>query len=441
MSCARARRAGAELADRSVLVVACAQRAGSGRSATTRSRWRRSTRTAVRALAADRRRPGRGAARASGGVPRRVHELASRWARARGGAPRRRGGRASRRGPRRAALASRPSWRATSSSCRPPGERRRAGRAATAPVVCPFKGLASFDVADAPYFFGRERLVAELVARLVGAPLLGVVGPSGSGKSSVVRAGLLPALAGGRAAGQRGLGAGRASARASIRCASSPHATARRAATAVAWCSPSTSSRRRSRSAATSASARAFVAALVARRRRAATSSCSRCAPTTTAAAPPTRSCRAGSRRHHVLVGADAPRRAAPRVERPAQRAGLRVEPELTDALVADVERRAGRAAAALDRAARALAAARRAPAAAVDLRGQPAASAARSRGSPRTRSAALDAAQRALARGVLLRLATEDAGGAVERRRVPLDRARRRRRRASSPCSPTSAC
>jgi WD40 repeat protein len=62
-------------------------------------------------------------------------------------------------------------------------------------VVCPFKGLAPFDVADAEYFFGRERLVAELVARLVGAPLLGVVGPSGSGKSSVVRAGLLPALA------------------------------------------------------------------------------------------------------------------------------------------------------------------------------------------------------------------------------------------------------
>ena len=53
------------------------------------------------------------------------------------------------------------------------------------------------DVGDAPYFFGRERLIAELVARLVGAPLLGVVGPSGSGKSSVLRAGLLPALASG----------------------------------------------------------------------------------------------------------------------------------------------------------------------------------------------------------------------------------------------------
>ena len=47
------------------------------------------------------------------------------------------------------------------------------------------------------FFFGRERLVAELVARLVGAPLMGIVGPSGSGKSSALRAGLLPALAAG----------------------------------------------------------------------------------------------------------------------------------------------------------------------------------------------------------------------------------------------------
>jgi WD40 repeat protein/tRNA A-37 threonylcarbamoyl transferase component Bud32 len=61
--------------------------------------------------------------------------------------------------------------------------------------ICPFKGLASFEPADADYFFGRERLVAELVARLVGARFLGIVGPSGSGKSSVLRAGLLSALA------------------------------------------------------------------------------------------------------------------------------------------------------------------------------------------------------------------------------------------------------
>jgi DNA-binding SARP family transcriptional activator/WD40 repeat protein len=63
--------------------------------------------------------------------------------------------------------------------------------------VCPFRGLAPFDSAHAEYFFGRERLVAELVARLVGSTLIAVVGPSGSGKSSVLRAGLLPALADG----------------------------------------------------------------------------------------------------------------------------------------------------------------------------------------------------------------------------------------------------
>jgi WD40 repeat protein/tRNA A-37 threonylcarbamoyl transferase component Bud32 len=70
--------------------------------------------------------------------------------------------------------------------------------------ICPFKGLASFEPVDADYFFGRERLVAELVARLVGAGFLGIVGPSGSGKSSVLRAGLLPALAGGVLPGSGG---------------------------------------------------------------------------------------------------------------------------------------------------------------------------------------------------------------------------------------------
>jgi DNA-binding SARP family transcriptional activator/WD40 repeat protein/type II secretory pathway predicted ATPase ExeA len=61
----------------------------------------------------------------------------------------------------------------------------------------PYRGLAAFGQADAAVFFGRRRLVEELVQRLDGADsgrLLAVVGPSGSGKSSVVRAGLLPAL-------------------------------------------------------------------------------------------------------------------------------------------------------------------------------------------------------------------------------------------------------
>ena len=47
--------------------------------------------------------------------------------------------------------------------------------------ICPFKGLASFEPVDVDYFFGRERLVAQLIARLVGAGFLGIVGPSGSG--------------------------------------------------------------------------------------------------------------------------------------------------------------------------------------------------------------------------------------------------------------------
>ena len=60
--------------------------------------------------------------------------------------------------------------------------------------VCPYKGLAPFETEDAEFFCGRERLVDELVARLADAPLLALVGPSGSGKSSLLRAGLLPAL-------------------------------------------------------------------------------------------------------------------------------------------------------------------------------------------------------------------------------------------------------
>jgi hypothetical protein len=62
----------------------------------------------------------------------------------------------------------------------------------------PFKGLRAFSEADAENFFGREALVQQLLARLgEGGDLsrfLAVIGPSGSGKSSVVRAGLIPAL-------------------------------------------------------------------------------------------------------------------------------------------------------------------------------------------------------------------------------------------------------
>jgi WD40 repeat protein/class 3 adenylate cyclase len=63
-----------------------------------------------------------------------------------------------------------------------------------AEVGTPYKGLESFQPQDAEFFFGREELIANLVERLSHASFLAVVGPSGSGKSSVVRAGLVPAI-------------------------------------------------------------------------------------------------------------------------------------------------------------------------------------------------------------------------------------------------------
>jgi ABC-type nitrate/sulfonate/bicarbonate transport system ATPase subunit len=63
-----------------------------------------------------------------------------------------------------------------------------------ADVPCPYKGLAAFELDDAELFFGREQLVEELAARLESAPFLAVVGASGSGKSSLIRAGVVPEL-------------------------------------------------------------------------------------------------------------------------------------------------------------------------------------------------------------------------------------------------------
>jgi WD40 repeat protein/class 3 adenylate cyclase len=58
----------------------------------------------------------------------------------------------------------------------------------------PYKGLRAFEEADAADFFGRETLTQHLVERLASTRFLAVVGPSGSGKSSLVRAGLVPEL-------------------------------------------------------------------------------------------------------------------------------------------------------------------------------------------------------------------------------------------------------
>lgn len=58
----------------------------------------------------------------------------------------------------------------------------------------PYKGLRYFDTADATRFFGREELVGHIVARVLERRFVAVIGASGSGKSSLVRAGVVPAL-------------------------------------------------------------------------------------------------------------------------------------------------------------------------------------------------------------------------------------------------------
>ena len=68
---------------------------------------------------------------------------------------------------------------------------------AVGPAACPWRGLSPYEEGDAAVFSGRERLVAELVARLAGARLVLLTGPSGSGKSSLLRAGLVASVAAG----------------------------------------------------------------------------------------------------------------------------------------------------------------------------------------------------------------------------------------------------
>src|SRR5213596_648368 len=58
----------------------------------------------------------------------------------------------------------------------------------------PYAGLSSFQESDAGKFFGRNREIAAMVTRIRDRPMMAVVGSSGVGKSSFVRAGLVPAL-------------------------------------------------------------------------------------------------------------------------------------------------------------------------------------------------------------------------------------------------------
>lgn len=75
---------------------------------------------------------------------------------------------------------------------------RRLRRDPTAPVSVPnpYKGLLSLEADDVEVFFGRAAEVADLAGRVRAGRAVAVVGPSGSGKSSLVRAGIIPQLRG-----------------------------------------------------------------------------------------------------------------------------------------------------------------------------------------------------------------------------------------------------
>jgi hypothetical protein len=72
-------------------------------------------------------------------------------------------------------------------------------RTGTAPTeVCPYKGLDVFDIEDAPYFFGRDAVTGRILSALrerISSPgrprFYAIIGPSGTGKSSLARAGVL----------------------------------------------------------------------------------------------------------------------------------------------------------------------------------------------------------------------------------------------------------
>ncbi|MFJ7903964.1 helix-turn-helix domain-containing protein [Streptomyces sp. NPDC096198] len=75
--------------------------------------------------------------------------------------------------------------------------RERAGDNDIGAPACPYRGLSAFTAQDAEWFFGRERATAALVERLfqrIGRGPLMLVAPSGAGKSSLLSAGLVPAL-------------------------------------------------------------------------------------------------------------------------------------------------------------------------------------------------------------------------------------------------------
>ena len=74
----------------------------------------------------------------------------------------------------------------------------RARSTGTGPLSgCPYKGLSRFERGDSALFHGRDDLVSTLLARIADSRLVAIIGASGAGKSSLVRAGLLACLADG----------------------------------------------------------------------------------------------------------------------------------------------------------------------------------------------------------------------------------------------------
>ncbi|MCP6760896.1 MAG: CHAT domain-containing protein [Fischerella sp. CENA71] len=78
------------------------------------------------------------------------------------------------------------------SAATPPPIWEELGRRPT--TTCPYRGLFAFQVEDAPFFFGREKFTEQLEDAVRRERLVTVIGPSGSGKSSAVFAGLIPRL-------------------------------------------------------------------------------------------------------------------------------------------------------------------------------------------------------------------------------------------------------
>ena len=103
--------------------------------------------------------------------------------------------------PRHAALESVADWAQGSGAAEPPASmgllQEALSVADTVPVgvlANPYRGLEAFDEQDAQVFHGRASIVDALLERIDTHPLCAVVGPSGVGKSSVVFAGLVPAV-------------------------------------------------------------------------------------------------------------------------------------------------------------------------------------------------------------------------------------------------------